>query len=70
MTKESIFTLIAAIFYLAILYVLVRPGSKGPTLVNSIFSAFTDLVRGATGETYDSSTGKWVTGSGTATAAF
>lgn len=57
--KDQFFTLIAGVIYLAILYVLVRPGSKGPTIVNQILSTFADLVRGVTGYTYSQSTGKW-----------
>jgi hypothetical protein len=57
--KDMIGFFIVAIVYIAILYVLVRPGSKGATAVQSIFTTFTDLVRGVTGQTYDSKTGKW-----------
>lgn len=35
--------------YLAILYLLARPGSKGPAIVNNIFNALSDLVKGTTG---------------------
>jgi hypothetical protein len=59
MSKDQIFTLIAAVFYLGILYLLVRPTSKGPTIVNNIFNAFSDLIRGSIGYTYDSTTGSW-----------
>ncbi len=58
--KDQAFTLIAAVIYIAILYVLVRPGSDGPQLVDTIFSTFSDLVRGVAGFTYDTSSGKWV----------
>lgn len=61
MTKDAVFTFIGAIIYLAILYMLVRPGSNGPTLINTIFSSLSDLVRGSVGYTYDSSTGSWTT---------
>lgn len=54
-----IFTLIAAVFYIAIIYVLVRPNSKGPAIVNTMFGAFSDLVRGTIGYTYNASTGQW-----------
>lgn len=57
--KDGIFFFIGAVIYLAILYMLVRPGSNGPTIVNSIFSALSDLVRGSVGYTYDSSSGSW-----------
>lgn len=59
MTKDRIFTLIAAVFYIAIIYVLVRPGSNGPTIVTNIFDAFSDLVRGTVGYTYDTSSNSW-----------
>lgn len=57
--SDNVFTFIAAIIYIAILYMLVRPGSNGPTIVNNIFSALSDLVRGSIGYTYDTQTGKW-----------
>lgn len=59
MTKDRIFTLIAAVFYVAIIYILVRPGSNGPTIVNSIADTLSDLVRGTVGYTYDASSGEW-----------
>jgi len=61
MTKDAVFTFVAAIIYLAVIYTLVRPGSKGPTIVNNVFNALTDLVRGSIGYTYDSQTGSWNT---------
>ena len=60
--KDKVTLLIVAIVYIAIIYRLVRPGSKGPTIVTNIGSVLTDLVRGATGETYDSTSGKWSLG--------
>lgn len=59
MTKDDIFTLIAAVFYIAIIYMLVRPSSKGPSIVSNVSSAFADLVRGSIGYTFSQSTGKW-----------
>jgi hypothetical protein len=60
---------IVAIIYIAILYSLVRPGSKGTVTVNQIFTLFSDLVRGAMGQTYTKGTGsdpdssgKWSSG--------
>jgi hypothetical protein len=50
---------LVAIIYIAILFVLVRPKSKGPTIVGNIANALSDLVRGVAGETFDSKTGKW-----------
>lgn len=57
MIKDSSFMLVSAMVYLAIVYMLVRPGSNGPTIVNKIFSIFSDLVRGSIGYTYNS--GNW-----------
>jgi hypothetical protein len=57
MIKEKVSWFIAAAIYIAILYTLVRPGSKGTVIIGNIGSVLTDLVRGATGETY--SDGKW-----------
>jgi len=59
MGKDDIFTLVAAIFYIAIIYMLVRPSSAGPSIVNTVSSAFADLVRGSVGYTFNSTTGKW-----------
>lgn len=50
---------ILAIIYIAILFVFVRPASKGPAIIQNLANAMSDLVRGVTGETFDSSTGKW-----------
>lgn len=52
--------LIVGVIYIAILYSLVRPGSKGTQTVNQVFTLFTDMVRGATGETY--ANGTWTPG--------
>jgi hypothetical protein len=59
MTKDSVFTFVGAIIYLAILYMLVRPGSNGPVIISNIFGALSDLVRGSVGYTYDSTNGSW-----------
>lgn len=59
MIKDNIFALVVAMIYLAILYTLVRPGSKGPSLVSNISNALSDLIRGSIGYTFDQSTGKW-----------
>jgi hypothetical protein len=55
--KDKISWAIAAIIYIAILYTLVKPGSKGTTIITNMGDVLTDLVRGATGETYTN--GKW-----------
>lgn len=38
-----------AIVYVAAIFVLVRPGSQGPRLVESLTNGTTNLVRAATG---------------------
>jgi len=57
--RDKIGYFIAAIIYVAILYTLVRPGSKGTQIIGSIGTALTDLVRGVAGQTYNASTEKW-----------
>ena len=61
--KDKVTLLIVAIVYIAIIYRLVRPNSKGPAIVTNISSVLTDLVRGATGETYNATTNQWSAGS-------
>lgn len=56
---DKIAYLIAAIIYVAILFTLVRPGSKGTQIIGNISTALADLVRGVAGQTYDAQTGKW-----------
>lgn len=56
---DKITIVLVGVLYLSVLYVLVRPNSQGPTLVNTVLGTFADLVRGVSGQTYDSSTGKW-----------
>jgi hypothetical protein len=60
----SIAFIVVGTIYMAILYVLVRPESKGPQIIQSIFGTFSDVVRGVAGQTYDSSTNTWSTGNG------
>lgn len=38
-----------AVLYVAGIFVLVRPGSQGPKLVDSVTTGTTNLVRAATG---------------------
>jgi len=40
---------LVGIVYLAVLFVLVRPGSKGPALVDSVSGGFVKLISAATG---------------------
>lgn len=55
---DNVSLLVAAIIYIAIIYVLVRPSSKGPTIVKNLGTMLSDLVRGATGETFDGTSWK------------
>lgn len=57
--RDKIGYFIAAIIYVAIIYTLVKPGSKGTQIIGTIGSALSDLVRGVSGQTFDSKTGKW-----------
>jgi hypothetical protein len=40
---------LVALVYLAVLFVLVRPGSQGPTLVGNVSSGLTNLIKASTG---------------------
>ena len=40
---------LAGIIIIAVLFVLVRPGSKGPTLVTNVSKGLANLVKAATG---------------------
>jgi hypothetical protein len=62
--KPTLTTFAAGILYLAIVYMLVRPGSNGATAIALFLSTFSDLVRGVTGQTYNSSSGTWSSGNG------
>jgi hypothetical protein len=42
-------TFIVAVVYLAILFVLVRPNSQGPTLVKNVSDGLTGLIKAGTG---------------------
>lgn len=57
--RDKIGYFIAAIIYVAIIYTLVKPGSKGTAIIGNIGTALSDLVRGVAGQTYSASTGKW-----------
>jgi len=47
---ESAFgTFLVGIVYLAVLFVLVRPGSQGPTLVSNVANGLSSLVNAGTG---------------------
>jgi hypothetical protein len=62
--KEKLVYVIVAILYLATVYAMVRPGSKGTQLVTTILGTLTDLVRGVSGQTYNTKTQAWSTGNG------
>jgi hypothetical protein len=59
MIADQAVALVVACIYIAILYTLVRPGSKGTVLVGTIGTTLSDLVRGVTGQTYDAKTQSW-----------
>jgi hypothetical protein len=42
-------SLITGVLIVAVVFVLVRPGSKGPTLVTSVSTGLKNLVSSATG---------------------
>lgn len=42
-------TFLIGIVYLAVLFVLVRPGSQGPTLVSNVSGGLTNLIKAGTG---------------------
>jgi len=47
--KGTVGTVLIAIVYLAVLFVLVRPGSQGPALVNNVSSGISGLINAGTG---------------------
>lgn len=47
--RDGAWQIIIGAIYIAIIYTLVRPGSKGPTVVNNVLDALTDLVKSTTG---------------------
>lgn len=42
-------TFLVGIIYLAVLFVLVRPGSQGPSLVTNVADGLSNLVNAGTG---------------------
>lgn len=50
-------TFLVGIIYLAVIFVLVRPGSGGPTLVTNVANGLSNLVNAGTGG------GGWAAGS-------
>lgn len=48
MTKD-LGTFLVGVVYLAVLFVLVRPGSQGPTLVSNVSNGLKGLITAGTG---------------------
>lgn len=48
MTKGAVGEFAAGVFLLVVLYMLVRPGSPAPDIINTVTSAFNGLVHLAT----------------------
>jgi hypothetical protein len=47
--KDTAWAIVIGAVYIAIVMMLVRPSSKGPAIINTIFAALSDLVKGSTG---------------------
>jgi hypothetical protein len=47
--SASFGTFLVGIIYLAVLFVLVRPGSQGPTLITNVADGLSNLVNAGTG---------------------
>lgn len=47
--KGEVVGAFVVVLYLAALFVLVRPGSQGPTLINNVSGGLTNLIKAATG---------------------
>jgi hypothetical protein len=47
--KGTVGAFLIAIVYLAALFLLVRPGSSGPTLVENVSNGITGLINAGTG---------------------
>lgn len=56
--SKDLGTFLVGIVYLAVLFVLVRPGSQGPSLVSTISDGLTNLINAGTGGGGWSGTGK------------
>ena len=48
-SRSAVTVFLVGIIYLAILFVLVRPDSQGPTLVSNVSDGLTNLIKAATG---------------------
>jgi len=60
--SRDVGSFLTGIIIIAILFVLVRPGSQGPSLVTNVSGALTGLINAATGG------GGWGAGAGTTAA--
>lgn len=47
--SKDLGTFLVGVVYLAVLFVLVRPGSQGPTFVTSVGNALSGLITSGTG---------------------
>ena len=56
---KDVGTWLVGLIYVAVLFVLVRPGSQGPSLVTAVTGGMTNLMNAATGG------GGWAAGSAT-----
>lgn len=57
--QAGVATWLVGLIYVAVLFVLVRPGSQGPSLVTAVTNGMTGLMNAATGG------GGWSAGSST-----
>ncbi|HEY1673338.1 MAG TPA: hypothetical protein VGG50_11530 [Streptosporangiaceae bacterium] len=47
--QSGVATWLVGLIYVAVLFVLVRPGSQGPSLVTAVTGGMTNLMNAATG---------------------
>lgn len=47
--SKDIGAFLIGVVYLAVLFVLVRPGSQGPTLVGNVSTGLANLIKAGTG---------------------
>jgi hypothetical protein len=48
-SRSAVAVGVVALFYLALMFVLVRPNSLGPTLVTNTANGLTNVIKAATG---------------------
>lgn len=46
---KDVGTFLVGSVYLAVLFVLVRPGSQGPTLISNVADGFSNILKAGTG---------------------